>query len=756
MALNGDMMLREQVHAMRTNAGRKRATSLQSFCSANADSSTESDDDMRLLVDYPQQNGRHRMRTRFNSDTTPVRKSFRRKLKKIAAKDKRSKKPASDDVFSGDDDGIEVARGAPTTYAAPSKLRKSKALDCLVSDKIGKPSMEPVLTASIENAKCHLNNVRMKVFAARTAMQLEPTLVDNTRKNLDAKKSILPTNTSPGAFSLQAAYKLASSPDTRIATTLSCDAKLTREAMTNLIRNSYEDTAITQELLFSTKFDTKWKKRYTNLYMRRDADGKRPKMPVNNQGWVMPLKSICEKFGINASFFTDHRLDLHSARDQVLLMRLLSRDQTSSWISGIHPEAVKNEQLASYLLNSMNANTMIKRVQAFKANVLADRDRVRQAGQFYNNIRIGKRMFGAARKAKFISTIIGGMERRFEILENSVNHIPFTHDASSANVDKIRNARVHCKDATRVCLEFPYNCGMHDFIHANRVSGGPLFNEFIMTQAPMSNTVDDFWRMIWQEEVPYIVMLISRKEQERCANYWPRSPADAAICVSGGVRVENFGVYQAPDPLFRVTHLRLIGPDQEERHVEHWQGDLNNSSNLYSPLNILRLLRNTSKPVVIHDHLGVSRAACLVAAEIAICSLLKGPTYKYPVQRAVQFLRQRRAFAIETPMQYIFVHRLVAFFFRDVMGHVKELDADYDRWLRDRSQRMFLDEIDSPIPGYRLLSPKADPDLVRMVGRPERPNYRREAPDCVGEMPGKMASDAESILSPPKKLLFDF
>ena len=39
------------------------------------------------------------------------------------------------------------------------------------------------------------------------------------------------------------------------------------------------------------------------------------------------------------------------------------------------------------------------------------------------------------------------------------------------------------------------------------------------------------------------------------------------------------------------------------------------------------------------------------------------------------------------------------------------------------------------IPGYRLLSPKVDPDLLRQARRPARPNYRREAPDCVGEWP---------------------
>lgn len=38
----------------------------------------------------------------------------------------------------------------------------------------------------------------------------------------------------------------------------------------------------------------------------------------------------------------------------------------------------------------------------------------------------------------------------------------------------------------------------------------------------MENTIGDFWRMVWQEKSPYIFMLISRKDESRCARYWPR------------------------------------------------------------------------------------------------------------------------------------------------------------------------------------------------------------------------------------------
>lgn len=45
-----------------------------------------------------------------------------------------------------------------------------------------------------------------------------------------------------------------------------------------------------------------------------------------------------------------------------------------------------------------------------------------------------------------------------------------------------------CRDSSRVVLRYP--SGTEDtFIHANHVSGGPLFNRFIVTQAPMENTI---------------------------------------------------------------------------------------------------------------------------------------------------------------------------------------------------------------------------------------------------------------------------
>lgn len=46
---------------------------------------------------------------------------------------------------------------------------------------------------------------------------------------------------------------------------------------------------------------------------------------------------------------------------------------------------------------------------------------------------------------------------------------------------------------------------------------------FFHSPAPLSNTVIDFWRLVWQEKCPSIVMLTNLVEggKIKCLQYWP-------------------------------------------------------------------------------------------------------------------------------------------------------------------------------------------------------------------------------------------
>ena len=56
-----------------------------------------------------------------------------------------------------------------------------------------------------------------------------------------------------------------------------------------------------------------------------------------------------------------------------------------------------------------------------------------------------------------------------------------------------------------------------DYINANHINGG-LFGEglhsYIATQAPTGSTTGDFWRMIWEQESPLVLMLANEIEEE--------------------------------------------------------------------------------------------------------------------------------------------------------------------------------------------------------------------------------------------------
>ncbi|VDO81089.1 unnamed protein product [Heligmosomoides polygyrus] len=67
---------------------------------------------------------------------------------------------------------------------------------------------------------------------------------------------------------------------------------------------------------------------------------------------------------------------------------------------------------------------------------------------------------------------------------------------------------VVCLDHSRVVLTFEVPpCS--NYIHANWIRFEKHDRVFIATQAPMENTIEDFWRMIFQESCSAIINLVN-------------------------------------------------------------------------------------------------------------------------------------------------------------------------------------------------------------------------------------------------------
>ena len=80
------------------------------------------------------------------------------------------------------------------------------------------------------------------------------------------------------------------------------------------------------------------------------------------------------------------------------------------------------------------------------------------------------------------------------------------------NKTKNRYANVLAFDDTRVKLSMITGIEGSDYINANFIDGYMTRRAFIATQAPIPDTIPDFWRMIWEQESSTIVMLSKETE----------------------------------------------------------------------------------------------------------------------------------------------------------------------------------------------------------------------------------------------------
>ena len=75
------------------------------------------------------------------------------------------------------------------------------------------------------------------------------------------------------------------------------------------------------------------------------------------------------------------------------------------------------------------------------------------------------------------------------------------------NISKNRYANAPTFDGTRVVLQQQHGKQESTYINANFIDDIERPKAYIATQAPLPETVSDFWRMVWEQEVRYIVMV---------------------------------------------------------------------------------------------------------------------------------------------------------------------------------------------------------------------------------------------------------
>lgn len=105
----------------------------------------------------------------------------------------------------------------------------------------------------------------------------------------------------------------------------------------------------------------------------------------------------------------------------------------------------------------------------------------------------------------------------------------------------------------------------HDYIHANYVDGFREDKKFILTQAPLQSSVEQFWSMVWQETTTVIVA-VTVLDSTNMAVYLPIRSGDHVNY--GPYRIVNGGTRHVREA-YDATILFLTKGDSQPRQLLH-------------------------------------------------------------------------------------------------------------------------------------------------------------------------------------------
>uniref|UniRef100_A0A1I7V853 Protein-tyrosine phosphatase n=1 Tax=Loa loa TaxID=7209 RepID=A0A1I7V853_LOALO len=336
---------------------------------------------------------------------------------------------------------------------------------------------------------------------------------------------------------------------------------------------------------------------------------------------------------------------------------LLIRDQTNS------KNRQDNGTPKSYVINLTQTSTLhqVTKGERPSVNVHLTQDDS-QTSQISNAE--GEVRFYETRMQKRVKEFVNYCNRTsIEVLIAQYEHIQAIKPSKAkafigmlpVNYHKNRYNDVYCLDSSRVVLRR----GVEDYIHANYVRHKVLQNDFILTQGPLSNTVNDFWEMVWQERSGLIFMLCKYVEEHKvkCAEYLPT--LQTRTIMHAGIRIELRERKRSKNGDIIMTQL-LLSRGNANLTVMHYQwiswADKQVPVNDYkTPFYLLKKSRISPTCTVVHCSAGIGRSGTLVAIELCLMQLVAGNELVVPDM--VAYIRQKRAQSVQTKEQYLYIFR---------------------------------------------------------------------------------------------------
>uniref|UniRef100_A0A672JH20 Receptor-type tyrosine-protein phosphatase n=1 Tax=Salarias fasciatus TaxID=181472 RepID=A0A672JH20_SALFA len=232
-----------------------------------------------------------------------------------------------------------------------------------------------------------------------------------------------------------------------------------------------------------------------------------------------------------------------------------------------------------------------------------------------------------------------------------------------ANMKKNRVLQIIPYDFNRVILSVKRGQEFTDYINASFIDGYRQKDYFIATQGPLSHTVEDFWRMVWEWRCHSIVMLteLKEREQEKCFQYWPSE---------GSVTFGDYTVELTADTQCETFTLKDMvlsyRPEKQSQHVRlfHFHGwpEIGIPAEGRGMIDIIAAVQRQqqqsgNRPIIVHCSAGAGRTGTFIALS-NILERVKAEGL-LDVFQTVKSLRMQRPHMVQTVEQYDFCYRVV-------------------------------------------------------------------------------------------------
>ncbi|CEF67285.1 Protein-tyrosine phosphatase, receptor/non-receptor type domain and Protein-tyrosine/Dual specificity phosphatase domain and Protein-tyrosine phosphatase, catalytic domain-containing protein [Strongyloides ratti] len=254
--------------------------------------------------------------------------------------------------------------------------------------------------------------------------------------------------------------------------------------------------------------------------------------------------------------------------------------------------------------------------------------------------------------------------------------------------NKIRYPEIPCFDRNSINIGEKDSTNVEGFIHANEMIykyGEEKERKIIMCQAPLKETVDDTYDIIFKYQIEVIAVLINEnelKKQNKCYPYFSlnlkdNSSKNYSLTNKGGQLDKNKCYYEYDCILTQLStnktkNFKLL-------HYINWP-DKNVPSDKKSFNGFFKRLIELNKNdyLMIQCSSGVGRTGTL-ALIIYMIDMIKLKKSFDPI-KCLDYIRQRRYKAVQTPNQFFFA---LSFLYEHFKNRIVSVNAEiYDKFMK--------------------------------------------------------------------------